>query len=191
MQFLLPQLLSKHNNHHHYAAHCKIEYETGLGFWPLKDEDVLVVVSAFIVGLRNILMNPIQALRKDLEERQNAAKSVADKATVKRATKHVDTTVSRRMMTSSSYNTRLCSHASPVTLLFPEILASLSISRLQRLCRPHTHSTAGEMPTLWCLWSTTATMCHWSMQNQRHQLVSLPVGSLWLPIALRRLCSST
>ena len=49
--------------------------------------------------------------------------------------------LSQCMMTSNPYNTRLCSHASPMGLLSPKISASLSIIRLQGLQspqRPHT-----------------------------------------------------
>ena len=66
-------------------------------------------------------------------------------------------------MTSTPYNTRLCSHASPMTHC-PSKSRLAHLSSGYKAYNPHdvrTHSPYGrEMPILWSPWSTTATMCH-------------------------------
>ena len=102
----------------------------------------------------------------------------------------VGVVVSQGMMTSSPYNTQLCSLASSTTYL-------ASKSRLARLsagyktydpCDILTHSHySRETPISWSLWSTTATMCHLSMQKSAS---STCVATRSLPVAPRCLASA-
>ena len=63
-----------------------------------------------------------------------------------------------------------CEPDDPLTL---KILANSTSYWLQSL---HTIILWQMTHILWCPWSTTARMCHRSMQIQRCQFVSLPIG---------------